>query len=327
MKLENGTALKILGDEVNYWQVPVAVPNWQDSVVLTWWDSGNEVGGFHRIGFEPNHPDGPKIALWSHLASPQGTYKRVEVLPLRDEDRLDNGGFAAGDTCRYEFQDGLHVWTIADDEVNGVIRLRDFHAHVECYPKDSSLTEEFANIHTDIPGGIEGEMNMGGAHYTLKGLGFRDRGWGVREWDYLLSHRWVAGTLGEDIGFLALSYYGADDTLAAFGWIVRNDTVYYAKRVDIVTYTEIDSVSNRGGHVTLELNSGETFEIECRKVAPQSFVSYHHDICCVDTLCEARWGGRVGFCDFESSGNIQAGKREPRRFFAAAADNGFFPAK
>lgn len=324
MKVSGGEDLEVLDDAINYWQDPVYTKNWQDSVVLTWWDAENKVGGFHRIGHEPAYEDGPIIALWSHLTSPEGDYRNSVVLPLRDTDRMGNGGFGAGDSCRYEFLDGVHSWTICDGDIRAVLRHTDFHANVECYPK-SSLSDEFANVHTDIPGAVTGELYMNGKQYQINGLSFRDRGWGVRDWDYLLAHRWVAGSLGENFNFLALSYYGSDENLASFGWIVKDDTVFYASKLDIVTYTEIDGVLNRGGHVHFELANGEVYDIECSRVANKPFVSYHHDICCVDTLCEARCGDRVGFCDFESTSNIQAGKRKPERFFNAFASNGFFP--
>ncbi|NKI16007.1 hypothetical protein HCU74_01115 [Spongiibacter sp. KMU-166] len=325
MKVSGAADLPVLPDNVNYWQEPVKEHNWQDSVVLTWWDAQNKIGGFHRIGHEPNYKDGPKIALWSHITAPEGDYKNVVYLDLREEDRLANGGFGAGETCKYEFIDGQHVWTINDAQVNAVIRHDDFHANVECYPKDSNVSEDFANVHTDIPGKVSGELTVAGKQYNIAGLSFRDRGWGVREWDYLLAHRWVAGTLGPDFSFLALSFYAADETLASFGWVVRGDTVTFAKAVDIVTYTEIDGMVNRGGHVRFELTTGEVFDIECQRAADIAFTSYHHDICCVDVLCEARCGDQVGFCDFESTANIQAGKRQPTRLVNSPVENGFHP--
>lgn len=324
MKISDGRELPVLSDEVNFLQPPQSLKNWQDSVVLVWWDSANQVGGYHRIGHEPNYEKGPMIALWSHILGPEGYYRNVDFIPLRNEDRMENGGIGAGETCRYEFLEGEHVWTIQDDKVSAVLRHADFHANVECYPK-SSLTEEFANVHTDIPGQLRGELTLGDQRYAIEALSFRDRGWGVRDWDFLLAHRWVAGTLGPDLSFLALSYCGADDTMAAFGWVVRGDTVTYAKHTDIVTYADIDGMVNRGGHVRFELTTGEVLDIECTQVASQPFFCTHHGICSVDTLCEARCGDRVGFCDFESTSNIMAGKRMPGKLMHATLINGYHP--
>lgn len=322
MKVSGGKELAVLSDEINFWQQPVQLHNWQDSVVLVWWDSANTIGGYHRIGHEPNFEEGPKIALWNHLVTPTHYYRKVAFLPLREQDRLTSGGFGAGDTCRYEFKGGEHIWIIADGPVKAEIRQTDFHANVECYPK-STLTEEFANIHTDIPGKVSGFLEVNGERIEINGLSFRDRGWGVREWDFLLAHRWIAGTLGPDMSFLALSYCGADDSMASFGWVVRGDTVTYARSTDIVTYTEIDGMVNRGGQVGFVLTTGEELVIDCTPVAPTPFICQHHDgICSTDVLCQARCGDLVGFCDFETTNNIMAGRRQPSKLVNAIMENG-----
>jgi hypothetical protein len=325
MKVSGAADLPIVSDDINYYQPSGADKDWQDSVVLTWWDAKNQIGGLHRIGYEPNVDGGPKIALWTHITSPVGDYKNVVFIELREEDRLENGGFGAGDTCKYEFINGQHVWTIKDEKISAVLRHDDFHANVECYPKNSNVSEDFANVHTDIPGAVTGELNVDGKHYEVDGLSFRDRGWGVRDWNYLLAHRWVAGSFGKDFGFLALSFYASDESIASFGWIVRGDTVTYAKVVDIVTHVEIDGMINRGGSVRFELTTGEVFAIDCTPAAKMAFTSYHHGVCCVDVLCEATCGDMVGFCDFESTANIQAGTRSPTTFINSNVENGFHP--
>jgi hypothetical protein len=324
MKVSDGRVLPRLGDEANSWQPPRPEQNWQDSVVLVWWDLENNIGGYHRIGHEPN-VEGGKIALWNNLLSPQGIYKSTEFLPLREEDRMDNGGFGAGDTCRYEFLEGRHVWTVKDGDVSATISHTDFHESVECYPKDSTVTQEFANVHVDIPGAVSGTLTIKGVEYQINGLSFRDRGWGTRDWKTLLSHRWVAGTFGPDFSFLALSWYSIDESIAAFGWVVRGDTVTYAKALDITAYIEVDGAINRGGHVRFELTTGEVFDIECERIGDQGLVSYHHDICCVDVMCRATCNDMVGFCDFETTCNIQNGKRQPTKFAHGIAANGFHP--
>lgn len=327
MKVSDGRVLQVLSDEVNNWQPAGPEANWQDSVVLVWWDETNQVGGFHRIGHEPNIEGGPKIALWNNLCSPDGVYHQTKFLPLRDDDKLSNGGFGSGDdSCRYEFLGGQHVWTINDGDVSARLEHSDFHPSVECYPKDSAVSADFANVHADIPGAVTGTMSMAGKSYQIKGLSFRDRGWGKRDWTSLLAHRWVAGTFGPDFSFLALSWYSSEEDIASFGWVVRGDEVTYAKQVDIVAHVEVDGMVNRGGTVRFDLTTGERFEIDCTRIHNKAFISQHHGVCCVDMLCRASCNDMVGFCDFETTANIQAGSREPAAFVNGVVANGFHPA-
>ena len=326
MKVSDGRELPVLDDAVNDWQQPGPEKDWQDSVVLVWWDNDNKIGGFHRIGHEPNVEGGPRVALWNNLCSPDGSYHCTDFQPLNPEDRLENGGFGAGETCRYEFLDGKHVWTIADGDIQARISHSDFHPSVECYPKDTNVSEDFANVHADIPGAVTGSLSIGGKDYQINGLSFRDRGWGKRAWETLLAHRWVAGTFGPDFSFLALSWYASDENIASFGWVVRGDTVTYAKKVDIVAHVEIDGMVNRGGTVRFELSTGEVFDIDCKRAADNAFVSYHHGVCCIDSLCTATCGDMQGFCDFETTANIQAGTRKPATFVNGIIANGYHPA-
>jgi hypothetical protein len=93
MKVTGESDLKDYGNEIHVRQKPGTSEHWQDSVVLTWWDTKNEIGGFHRLGHQPNYKHGPMVTLWNNLMSPVGTYKNTIFKPLREEDLLPSGGF------------------------------------------------------------------------------------------------------------------------------------------------------------------------------------------------------------------------------------------
>ena len=44
-------------------------PNWQQSVVLVWWDLKQSIGGYLRIGHEPNH-NGGEAVIWTNFITP-----------------------------------------------------------------------------------------------------------------------------------------------------------------------------------------------------------------------------------------------------------------
>jgi hypothetical protein len=323
MRIKDGALLSLYAPEDEGHHRSGPQPDWQESVVLVWWDPKQRVGGIHRIGHETNRPEGPMAALWNVLISPAGVYRKTSYQPLLSG---DSDGFLFGcgdDSCAYDVVDGCCTWTVADGEVSAKLRVEDAHAAADFYPKSGSLTDDFAPHHMEVSGRVVGELRIDGAVYPVDAVGIRDHGWGVRNWSSLLSHRWVVGALGDGTSFYAISWHGADDSMASFGWVVRGDVVEYAKSLDILAFVEIDAASVRGGRVRIEL-SGETLDIECLAVA-RSQLSYHHGVACVDTLCEMRCGDQVGYGDFETTSNIQAGTRRPVRMARGMSGDGLFP--
>lgn len=297
---------------------------WQESVVLVWWDLAQGVGGFYRIGHETNWKTGPKVSLWSNTITPEGVFHKTTYLPLRKEDQGPNS-FGSGDgTVRFEY-DQRAIWTFDDPDLRGRLVAEDFHPGLDCYPKSGAISE-FAPHHMEVSSRVTGELTVKGRTYKVNALAFRDHGWGERAWHTLMSHRWVAGVFEDGLSFCALSWYSSDDVLIRFGWVVRGDTVLYAKDVDIVAYVETDAMSVRGGHVKLTLTNGEVLDVECTQVAP-TCMSFHHDICCGDTMCRIESNGKKGICDFETTHNTQGGTRRPKTFQSGIIDNGWHPKK
>ncbi|TPX12791.1 uncharacterized protein E0L32_006671 [Thyridium curvatum] len=305
--------------------------DFQDSVVLVWWDPGNSIGGFHRLGHESN-PEGNKVALWTNITTPTGIFKRTQSKPLRKKDILPSGGFGSGDdTCTVEFKNGQHIWNIEepDEELKLHIVHKDTGPHVDCYPK-RAITDTFAAGHLDIPGVVTGTMTHKGETYEIKnGFSIRDRGWGVRTWNRaVLSHRWVAGSAGPDFGVVIVAWHGADDSYSKFGWVVSNNMVKAAKSIDILAYKEDDSLTNRGGKTQIELVDGKSYVIEWKPVS-KAFVTWHHDLAVVDRLCsfkafETTEGKEYhGFGDFENSSNMHHGSRKPSFVIDAVIETGF----
>src|SRR5208282_385707 len=75
-------------------------PLWQESVLLHWYDQRQGIGGWHRIGHEPNNSGG-RVALWSFMFDQAGwQYRRCGDQALSGDDRLSNG-FGAGSLLRF----------------------------------------------------------------------------------------------------------------------------------------------------------------------------------------------------------------------------------
>jgi len=328
-KATGGQQLLIFGDEGNTRQTPSTQPNWQESNVLVWWDEFNQIGGFHRLGHEPNLPGGGRVALWTHLITPDTIYKHTNYLPLRESDLTPQGGMGSGDDlCTHLFENGAHHWTFNDQGLSAKLVFTDIGPNFSGFPKKGAVRDEFASHHFDIPGLVRGTLEQNGKVYQIDGLGIRDHAWGPRDWNRsILSHRWVVGTCGESLSFVAVAYHSFDDKIATFGWVVREGLVTYAKSVDILTYMEADSAVNRGGSVKYVLDNGEELTFEHTPVRAKACVSFHHGIPCVDRICRFTCSnGLSGFSNFESSSNIQAGERRPGTLVDGIIDDGIFPA-
>jgi len=320
MKVHGGGKVVIRGPEDEGPHAWGDDPNWQESVVLVFWDLENQVGGMFRIGHEPNDAAGPHISLWSYLWSPGKVFKRTEFLPLREDDRLENG-FGGGDGgLRFEYIDGKARWTVREDGVNADLQVANFHTPIDIYPK-SGAVEDFAPNHMECAGAVSGTLSMGGKTYTVNGMGLRDHGWGKRNWNELFTHRWVAGVFGPDLTVLAITFLGIDDKLLKFGCAITPDELIYTKDLDVIAYMEADGLTHRGGHVRMELTNGEVLDIECAVLQP-GIVSVQHGLACTDTMCSMTMGDRTGICDFELTENSLGGNRPPKVAVNGILDNG-----
>jgi hypothetical protein len=305
------TEIVTLGPESEVRQAPEQDEMWQDSVVLCWWDLESSVGGYHRIGHQPLHRDGPRAHLSSAFFTADRVLKRNESVPLRDEDRLPSGGFGwGGGACTFELTDHP-VWTFRHDDASGELHLSDFHSPVDIYPKSGQLAERITSGHLEAGAGVAGQLTIGGERHQVDGLAFRDHGWGTRHWNEVLAHRWVAATFGSEATVLAISVLSSDGHIADFGCVIRGDDRIPVSDVDIVTYLERDGLTHRGGHVRMVLPDGEIVEMDAEVLQKAAVFWMADQFAINETMCRITWGDRVGICNFEVSNNPAAGRSRP----------------
>ena len=294
---------------------------WQESVVLIWWDPKNAVGGYYRIGHEPNR-DGGITSIWATVHTPGESHFRNSVQPMTAADKFKNGFGAANGalTCRY---DGELLWTQKEKDLDVSLRLHDFHPAIDGYMKNGkpALGDMHTN-HVEVALRVTGTVKARGRTYKIDGLGMRDHGWGARDWSACCGHRWTVGAFDRDNSFCAVKMLLAKEKLAEFGWVVRGDKVIYADKIDIVAHMASDCVSNVGGKTIMTLTTGERFEVSFDPVAPAACY-FHHDVTCVDTLCKMTWGTTTGYGVFETSTNPQHGGHRPVTFDGGLGHNGW----
>jgi hypothetical protein len=295
--------------------------DWQESVVLIWWDPNNAVGGYFRVGHEPNH-NGGETNIWATVHLPGESFFRNATLPLTPADRGSNKIGAGQGALDYSY-DGQVCWNMKEKDIAVSLRLEDFHAAIDGYIKDGK--PELGGVHTnhvEVAVRVTGTVTSRGKTWNIDGLGMRDHGWGPRNWGTVWGHRWSVGAFDRDNSFCAVTMLLAAEKIARFGWVVRGDKIIYADKIEIVAHMANDCVSNVGGRTLMVLTTGERFEVAFDPVAPAA-AYYHHGVTCVDTLSRMSWGDRTGYGVFETSTNPQVGLHRPMTFDGGLGSDGW----
>jgi hypothetical protein len=314
---------------------PETNPLWQESVVLYMWDAEQGVYAFFRIGHEPNrretnNPQG-LTALWANIWVPGRYFKLYDTLPLQASDRT-NTAVHAGDICSYDFQNGKHHWQLQHGNVTANLTMTDDHQGFCFWPDTAgALSDDVAKNHIEAAGCVSGTIEFEGKTFEIhKAVGYRDRSWGPRNWSIMRGHRWVPASFGDDLSVQAVSWMDAEGKIAEFAYIIRDDKIHLPTNIDLVTYSENDGVTNRGGKLVLTMANGEIIECEYHPVAPGA-VAFHHGYPCVDTMCKVDFtssltGKRTGVGCFEAAYNTLGGKLRPNHdsLVMGKIDNGIF---
>lgn len=296
--------------------------NWQESFVLIWFDLKQSVGGFFRLGHEPNYKGG-RTQFMSNIFSPQGVYHRSTDLPLRPGDRRPNGFSNGEDTLFYEY-DGNIRWTLKDKDVEASLLVDSFVPPIDAHKREGQdNAHSYTGNHVDAACGVTGTLTVKGKTWQVNGLGVRDHGWGTRDWNSLLSHRWNLGTFDRENSFVAMSFLTTSNQLAKFGWVIRGDKVIFARDVDIRAIIGHDGATNFGGTTRMTLTTGEILDARFEPLYP-CIASWVHQTICYDAMCRVTWGDRVGFGVFETTNNIQGGTLRPEVYEGSLGPDGWY---
>jgi hypothetical protein len=298
---------------------------WQESVVVTWWDEAAGLGGFIRLGHEVGQ--GTATAWVGAITAGGRRFRYYEpALPLEDADR-EGDGFAVratdGPVASALLEDGALRWRITRPGFEADMTVTDFHPMTNLWQLGAkgSLAEEFAPDHWEASGRLQGTVRLEGAAYDLDALCHRDHSWGTRKWNTVRTHRWVAGTVGPELSFCAITWYSTDGQLVKEAYVHRDGELLRADSVDVLAFVEIDGISCRGGRVALDLPGGTALGLDCTAV--DGFVFPHRNVACVDTISRVRTSsGQTGFCDFETTHNSRDGNSPVTLAVGANLENG-----
>lgn len=279
---------------------------WQESLLLHWYDREQGIGGWHRLGHEPNHSGG-RAAIGSFVfhGPDRWQYRHNGEVALGPEDRPANG-FRGGSLLRFAYEGGAAHWWFEEGPLKGHIECRNLHALIDPFPKSDELaSKRFAN-HFEVGGRITGELTYEGKTIRVRGHGYRDHSWGPRDWSKgMPNHRWFTGVLGESTVFAAITAQAPSGNLTRVGYVQRDGELVRAGKVDVVAHMEADGVTHRGGELTLTLPDGEPFHVRFTARAGNLF--QRGNVAMFEMFCHAEGHGLSGYCDAEISSNPRAG--------------------
>lgn len=302
--------------------------NWQESFVLYWHDAKHSLGGCFRLGHEPNYGGG-QTQFVIGITSPAGIYHRCGHLPLRQQDRLENGFINGDDSLRYEFDGSKIHWTLKDTDVAVNLVVDPYVPPIDVHRRAGvGSAESILSAHVDAACGVTGTMTVKGKTYTIDALGVRDHAWGNRALGTLLSHRWTIGSFGKHDSFVAMTFLSTENKLVKFGWVIRGDKVILAETVAVQSIIGEDGATNFGGTTRMTLTTGEVFEVKFEPLYPTlaNCISHgeHHSVY-YDALSRITWGNQVGFGIFETTCNIQGGNLKPKVYEGSVGADGWHP--
>ncbi|MCY4425441.1 MAG: hypothetical protein OXC05_00210 [Halieaceae bacterium] len=294
---------------------------WQESTLLHWYDRNQGIGGWHRIGHEPNNRGG-RAVIWSYLFSQSGwQYRCCTDMPLLTEDEYAHG-FGARERLRCLFEDNASIWLIDDGELSARLECRDFFDLVDPFPPGDELAAKRFPHHFEVAGRVTGEVAYRGQAILVDGLGYRDHSWGIRDWEQgMLNHRWFTGSFGEPLSFAAITAQAPTGKLVRVGYVVREGELVRATEIDVIAYLEPDGLTHRGGQVRMSLENGEKIHLELTAKAGVLF--QRGNVVMVEMMCEVEGHGMRGYCDAEISCNARNGSGPVHLALNANCADGF----
>jgi hypothetical protein len=230
-------------------------PNYNESMYFNFFDRGERLGGFLRIGNRPNERMAETtVCLYRPDGSVLFNFKRSEIA---GNDRLEAGGARfeverpferlriayTGKACclkdplamsdpRSAFKSNPFVAVELELEITGVGPM--FGGE----PRDEervASTMEFARGHTEQHHRATGTIEIDGEAVSFDGLGLRDHSWGPRSWQAPLYYRWLTGNFGEDFGFVASWIASRDGDVFKGGFVHRGEQRVGVRGIELET--------------------------------------------------------------------------------------------
>jgi hypothetical protein len=296
--------------------------NWQESFIISVWDTVREVYLFLRLSQMPNKDQGIAVFALS-LWTPKFFYKNTQdSIPLRPGDRSEDSLIVAEGLCKYEY-DGRFLWSVNDTNVDIQLTMSVAEGiSVEQANSLLSISDVMTRMHRQAVGSVKGYVELQGERLDICGTAWRDHSWGPRKWLDFRVHRGFVAMFDNDLTAYFYSVILDSGEMNRNALVIRDGTAKIIEDCQGIVYMAEDGVSICGGHTSFVLENTE-WMIEFQPIGNAS-ISMLQDFACVNLLCKVSMGDRdgIGFCDIST--RPQGGQKKPYLFpwSPAYIDNG-----
>jgi hypothetical protein len=294
-----------------------AGPDWQESVLFTWFDEKAELGGFYRLGHEPQHRMG-NCCFGVFTTSGERFRWNVTGAPMVTADRAETH-MGLGPT-RATLADGLRLSAqFADCEAE--LTFRDYHARFDYLDLVGIKRDDFVAHHFEVAGHMTGRVVLAGRGFDIDAQGYRDRSWGNRHWNQFRSARWWPIVFGPDLSMQVVHFLSSDGKFRRYGYLMRNGVPELLRSSRIVLPVEDDAFTYRSAQLELESMSGERLLIDHQ--VRDGIILEVRGFAAMEGIGTARLDGRTGFANLEANSNPLGGSQAPALVLYANMRDGF----
>jgi hypothetical protein len=302
-------------------------PTWQESHLLVWYDLKAGIGGFHRLGHEPN--TGRASSLIGIVTRHGVRYRSMQDDVQLAQAHRNGGVHAAGDHHRVLTDPDLRL-EVDEADLQLSLVITDHHPLFKWFsatdPEGGGRSDEsgsdrkLATDHYEVGGRVEGSIVLDGQKHKIDGWIIRDHSWGPRDWHLILAHRWVFANFGPELVIPYIDLVLDGGRRLRRGMVIRHGVAEPIVDGDIVLLMESDAFSYRGASVRVTAADGFACEFTARAV--DSIATESHGMVFSEALCTAEYQGVEGFVLVEASNNARAGTAPVQLALRAATIDG-----
>ncbi len=184
--------------------------DWNESFYFNFYDRGNDLCGFMRIGMKPNKKE---KALFCFFLMPDGSIVGLKENVEMEDNELSAKGLKfttveAEKKWNLSFEGELNQMDKGEVKPVKVSFALDFDAitpqfdYRSCVtPEKEKIAQQVAAEHIEQVGNILGTVKVEDREFVVRALGERDHSWGVREWTAPRLWLWVTCQFNEKFAF------------------------------------------------------------------------------------------------------------------------------
>jgi hypothetical protein len=311
-------------------------PDWSESFFFSFYDPDAGLGGAMRAGQELNNDT---TNVWYSIQSAEGWryLHNGERHPMTDADRTPEGfgtTWEDGSSHLMFDEQGIGRFSARSGDTEVDLRVENFHPMGPMWPIGEKgvhghVEDTMAHHHYEGSGRATGTVKAKGQTFDIDALCHRDHSWGPREWKGFNGHRWIVGSLGEDLSFsgliaLTTAPDGKSGGVVQGGFVTSGDGVRFADHVDNILYLEPDGMTHRGGEATFYLADGDRVDLKMEPINGVIFTMRDRLYMETAQLTKATDGdGRTGYAYLEASLNTRMGTVPVQHLIGATIQEGY----